>query len=212
MSEDTGTTASNDVPGLAWDATPKRAAVNRKKGRSVRRHGPTKDAPVQVQEPSTMQIATSRFGTVEVSEESLIRFDNGLIGFPQEHVFALIPHGNSTVIAWLQSVDKPDLAFPVVSAHGLVSDYPDVPVTVAAEKAGLGADLEQIAILAVLCASQSTPASVNLLAPILIDAATHRGAQVFLEGSRFTTRELFVLPGVARERKDGPVAGAAQAT
>jgi flagellar assembly factor FliW len=158
-----------------------------------------------------MQIATSRFGTVEVSEDSLITFDNGLIGFPREHVFALIPHGSSTVIAWLQSVDKPELAFPVVSAHGLVSDYPDVPVAVIAERVGLGSDLEQIAILAVLCASQSAPASVNLLAPILIDASTRHGAQVFLEGSRFTTRELFVLPGVARERKDGPVAGTAPA-
>jgi flagellar assembly factor FliW len=150
-----------------------------------------------------MQIATSRFGTVEVAEDSLIRFDNGLIGFPQDHVFALIPHGSSTVIAWLQSVDKPELAFPVVSAHGLVSDYPDVSIAAISEKVGLGGEIEQIAILAVLC--------VNLLAPILIDAATHRGAQVFLEGSRFTTRELFVLPGVARERKDGPAAGAAPA-
>jgi flagellar assembly factor FliW len=212
MSEDTGTTASNDVSGLAWDATSARAAVNRKKGRTERRRRPTKDAPVQVQEPSTMQIATSRFGTVEVTEESLIRFDNGLIGFPQEHVFALIPHGTSTMIAWLQAVDKPELAFPVVSAHGLVSDYPDVPVAVAAEKAGLGTDLEQIAILAVLCAAQGAPASVNLLAPILIDVSTRRGAQVFLEGSRFTTRELFVLPGLARERKDdGPTAGTARA-
>jgi flagellar assembly factor FliW len=211
MSEDSGTTTSNDVPGLAWDAASARTAVNRKTGRNVRRPNRTKDAPVQVQEPRTMQIATSRFGTVEVAEDSLIRFDNGLIGFPQEHVFALIPHGSSTMIAWLQSVDKPELAFPVVSAHGLVSDYPDVSIAAVSEKAGLGSEIEQIAILAVLCAREGMPASVNLLAPILIDAITHRGAQVFLEGSRFTTRELFVLPGVARERKDGPAAGAARA-
>jgi flagellar assembly factor FliW len=211
MSEDTGTAPSNDVPGLAWDSTSARGVVGRKKGQDARRRRATKDAAVQVQEPSTMQIATSRFGTVEVSEESLIRFDNGLIGFTQEHVFALIPHGTSSMIAWLQSVATPELAFPVVSAHGLVSDYPDVPVAVVAEKVGLGTDLEQIAILAVLCAAQGAPASVNLLAPILIDVATHRGAQVFLEGSRFTTRELFVLPGLARERKDGPTAGSARA-
>jgi flagellar assembly factor FliW len=101
----------------------------------------------------------------------------------------------------------------VVSGHGLVSDYPDVPIQAVVEKAGLGADLEQIAILAVLCASQLAPATVNLLAPILIDSSTRRGAQVFLEGSRFTTRELFVLPGVPREKREGSAAstGAAQA-
>jgi len=157
-----------------------------------------------------MQITTSRFGVVETPDQNLIRFENGIIGFPQERVFALIPHGSSTVIAWLQSVHNPDLAFPVVSAHGLVSDYPDVPVQHVAEKAGLSGDVEQLAILAVLCAAQGQPASVNLLAPILIDASTRRGAQVFLEGSRYTTRELFVLPGVARERAESPSVAAPQ--
>ena len=88
-----------------------------------------------------MHIATTRFGSVEVPEENLIHFKSGIIGFPRETRFALIPHGQSTLIAWLQSVQTPGLAFPVVSAHGLVLDYPDVPLEAVAEKAGIGGTL-----------------------------------------------------------------------
>ncbi len=144
---------------------------------------------------ATMQIQTTRFGVVEVPEADLIHFKSGIIGFPRETKFALIPHGQSTLIAWLQSVTAPGLAFPLVSAHGLVLDYPDVPISGPAEKAGLSGEIDDFAVLAVLCAPRLQPATVNLLAPLLINSVTRQGAQVFLEGSRFTTRELFVLPG-----------------
>jgi flagellar assembly factor FliW len=141
-----------------------------------------------------MQISTTRFGLVEVPEEALIHFKGGIIGFPRESAFALIPHGDSTLIAWLQSATTPALAFPVVSAHGLVVDYPDVSLVPASEKAGLGSEPDELAVLAVLSAPRSQPATINLLAPLLINSVTRHGAQVFLEGSRFTTRELFVIP------------------
>lgn len=143
---------------------------------------------------ANMQIQTTRFGVVEVPETDLIRFESGLIGFPRELEFALIPHGESTVIAWLQSASTPGLAFPVVSAHGLLTDYPDVPLEPVIEKSGLRGELNDFAVLAVLCAPRMQPATVNLLAPLLINSVTRKGAQVFLEGSRFTTRELFILP------------------
>lgn len=145
-------------------------------------------------EKATMQIETTRFGSVEVPEGHLIHLKGGLIGFPKESKFALIPHGESTLIAWLQSAVTPELAFPVVSAHGLVLDYPDVPLEGVAEKAGLAGSTDDFAVLAVLCAPRGMPATVNLLAPLLINSVTRQGAQVFLEGSRFTTRELFVIP------------------
>jgi flagellar assembly factor FliW len=152
---------------------------------------------------ATMHIETTRFGLVEVPEEALIHFRSGLIGFPRESTFALIPHGDSTLIAWLQSAQTPDLAFPVVSAHGLVADYPDVPLVPVAEKAGLSGEEDDFAVLAVLSAPGSMPATINLLAPLLINSVSRTGAQVFLEGSRFTTRELFVVPPPS-ERPQAP--------
>lgn len=139
-----------------------------------------------------MNIQSRRFGSIEIDDESVLTFPEGIIGFPDEHAFVLIPHNSGGFLAWLQSARSPDLALPVVSAHAFGDKYPDVPVEPAAEAAGLGTNVEDIAVLVVLCAPQGQPATVNLLAPIVVNVATRRGAQLILDGSRFTTRELFI--------------------
>ncbi len=141
-----------------------------------------------------MEIETSRFGKVQATEDDMIRFPAGIIGFREERAFVLIPHGTSTLVGWLQSTATPELAFPVVSAHGLVDEYPDVAIATVAERAGLGGTDAELAVLAVMTAPLQQPATVNLLAPIIVNATTRTGAQVFLEGSRFSTQELFALP------------------
>jgi len=148
-----------------------------------------------------MNIESQRFGTLDINEDELLSFPAGVIGFPSEQRFALVPHHGSGYIAWLQSVSTPELAFPVVSAHAFGDRYPDVPVAGAAEEAGIEGSEETLAVMVVLCALSGQPATVNLLAPILVNATTRKGAQVILEGTRFSTREFFVLPEAAREKE-----------
>jgi flagellar assembly factor FliW len=145
-----------------------------------------------------MHINSQRFGVVELEDDAVLTFSEGIIGFPREQRFALIPHHGSTYLAWLQSVTKPELAFPVVSAHYFLDSYPDIPVSPAAHAAGLQGNEDEFAVLVVLCAPIGQPATVNLLAPIVVNSETRTGAQVILEGSRFSTREIFVAPPAAR--------------
>jgi len=158
-----------------------------------------------------MKINSTRFGELEPDDSELIHFEAGLIGFREERDFVLIAHGESPIIAWLQSRDNGALALPVVSAHGLTSHYPDVAIGPIAQAAGLGDRLDDLAVMAILCAVQGQPATVNLLAPVVVNVATRKGAQLILDGSRFSTRELFVLPGGGGRsaRADGPLAIAA---
>jgi flagellar assembly factor FliW len=48
--------------------------------------------------------------------------------------------------------------------------------------------------LVVLCATPQAPVTVNLVAPIIVNAVSWTGVQTILEGTKFTTREVFVLP------------------
>ena len=144
-----------------------------------------------------MNIISHRFGDIEVETADIIRFPNGIIGFPDACEFILLRNESPDIMGWLQCVTNPALALPVVSAHCFVEAYPDVAVDTAAEAAGLGDDVNELAILSVLTAPPGQPATINLLAPIVINAETRVGAQLLLEGSRFTTRELFVLPSAA---------------
>ena len=148
-----------------------------------------------------MNIESQRFGTLDINEDELLSFPAGVIGFPSEQRFALVPHQGSGYIAWLQSVSTPGLAFPVVSAHAFGEMYPDVPVSAAAQEAGVEGSEEALAVMVVLCALSGQPATVNLLAPIVVNAATRQGAQVILEGTRFSTREFFALPEAARAKE-----------
>ncbi|MEP7053499.1 MAG: flagellar assembly protein FliW [Pseudomonadota bacterium] len=157
-----------------------------------------------------MQINSQRFGVVDLQDDAVLSFPSGIIGFPREQAFALIPHQGSDYLAWLQSMSNPELAFPVVSAHFYGDSYPDVSVVDAAHARGIAGALDEFAILAVLCAPKGQPATVNLMAPIVVNSTTRQGAQVILEGSRFSTREVFVAPqaspGAEREAAAEPVA------
>jgi flagellar assembly factor FliW len=157
-----------------------------------------------------MQINSQRFGVVDLQDDAVLSFPSGIIGFPREQTFALIPHQGSEYLAWLQSMSNPELAFPVVSAHFYGDSYPDVSVVDAANASGISGAPEDFAILAVLCAPKGQPATVNLMAPIVVNSTTRVGAQVILEGSRFSTREVFVAPqasrNVEREAPADPVA------
>jgi flagellar assembly factor FliW len=158
---------------------------------STERGGP----PALGQKRSDIMIVNSdRFGAIEVDTKDALAFPTGIIGFPNENEFVLIRKADSQMVAWLQSTHTPYLTLPVVSAHVLASRYPDVAIEEFAERAGLGSNRDDLAVLAVLSAPPGMPATVNLMAPIIVNAVTRAGAQVLLEGTRFSTRELFILP------------------
>lgn len=149
-----------------------------------------------------MKIETRRFGSIEFDDRSIITFPEGLIGFAGSKRYILLGQGESQAVAWLQSLDDAELALPVVSAHVFPTIYPDVSISEAAVAGGLEPHADDLAVLAVLIAMPDQPPTVNLLAPIIIDTASRTGAQVFLQGSRFTTRELLVMGMSAAPRNE----------
>lgn len=155
------------------------------------------DPSVGQKRSETMNVNSDRFGAIEVDTQDLLSFPTGIIGFSRENEFLLVRKNDSQVIGWLQSTRTSYLTLPVVSAHALAARYPDVPIEEFAERAGLGSNLEDLAVLGVLSAPPGQPATVNLMAPIIVNAVTRTGAQVLLEGTRFTTRELFIIPATA---------------
>jgi flagellar assembly factor FliW len=141
-----------------------------------------------------MKILSRKFNAVlEVEAESVIRFPHGIIGFSDEKEFVLLERDQSPKIAWLQSVKDPDLAFPVVSSHDLAAPYPDVPLADAVYSDRLDAIDEDSAVLVVLTCQRGMNPTVNMTAPIVVNARTRCGTQVILQGSRFASRELLEL-------------------
>jgi flagellar assembly factor FliW len=141
-----------------------------------------------------MHIETTRFGSLDLDETKIIHFPQGLIGFPEEKSFVMINHRGLDTLAWLQSTRSPAIALPVVSVQALAPNYPDVPLEDAARRAGLDGSADDMCALVVLCATPQAPVTVNLVAPIIVNAVSWTGVQTILDGTKFTTREVFLMP------------------
>jgi len=147
-----------------------------------------------------MRVESRKFNTTfEMEDDKVIHFPFGLIGFAQEKDFVLLERDQSPRIAWLQSVNNPELALPVVSGHELCDDYPDVPLTDAIFADRVGPMSDETALMVVLTCQTGMAPTINMMSPIVVDAKTRTGAQLILQGTRFASREVLTLRPYAEE-------------
>lgn len=133
-----------------------------------------------------MKIQTSRFGELEVDDQRLITFPQGLLGFPQQTVFALVQTGENSAFYWLQAVERPELAFVVCDPRLFVADYHAPIRREQMESLGL-TDLTEAQVFVVVNKVQDLLTG-NLQGPLVINAATRQGKQLVLSDKRFSTR------------------------
>ena len=163
-----------------------------------------------------MVIATRCFGPVEVDEHQLLHFPRGLVGLPSCRRFLLLPHGPDSPFTFLQSVDDPALAWTLIDPRAVEPGY--VARVRGEELAVVGLDRPERAADAVVLATVTIPpdvrrATVNLLAPLVIDPDGRQGVQVVLEGAPYAVRHP-LFPHVRRPTRSGSclsLAGAAGA-
>jgi flagellar assembly factor FliW len=88
-------------------------------------------------------------------------------------------------VAWLQSLDVPGLAFPVVDGACVGPAYPRPTPQELAKNAGLGST--DLALLVIVAATgQQNGLVANMLAPLLVDLQSRTGAQVVLDHRVFS--------------------------
>jgi len=124
-----------------------------------------------------IRLSGTRFGDIEIDDAKTIVVPRGLLGFPDARRYVLLPRPGKRV-AWLQSLDIPELAFPVVDG-ATFPGYPQPPATELAREAGLGAN--DVAVLIVVMAPKGQGLLGNMLAPLVVDIETRSCAQVVLD-------------------------------
>lgn len=122
-------------------------------------------------------VESTRFGRFELEDELLITFAAPLVGFPHSRRFVLISRGESDMIAWLHSVDEPEVAFPVVDPWNFFPGY-ELETDGAAERA-LGAEsLSDLLTLTLVTVSEDQRETrANLRWPIIINKAKRVAVQ-----------------------------------
>ena len=68
-----------------------------------------------------MIINSTRFGQIEIRDDSIIVFPEGLIGLGGSR-YALVARDDKSVFFWLHSIDDPSLALPVTKPWPFFTD------------------------------------------------------------------------------------------
>jgi flagellar assembly factor FliW len=140
-----------------------------------------------------MIVQTSRFGPLEVDDQRLITFEQGMLGFPQQTKFALVQTGENSGFYWLQAVDRPDLAFIVCDPRLFVTEY-RAPIK-AEELASIGLQSPDGAQVFVIVNKVDDMLTGNLQGPLVVNVQTRAGRQLVLSDRRYSTRHpLMRLP------------------
>ena len=136
-----------------------------------------------------MKIETTKFGEVDINEDLIFDFIEPIIGYDELKKYVLIEHTENSAFKWLQSIDKADLAFPVTSPALFDIDYQFEIPTDKADKLSL-TSVETLISLNIVTIPSENPrkATINLLAPIIINAANKKGMQLILSNTNYPVK------------------------
>lgn len=137
-----------------------------------------------------MIINTTKFGEVEIDDNLIFDFVEPIIGYDDLKNFILIEHQDNSAFKWLQSIEAADIAFPVTSPAFFDIEYQFEIPTEKADKIGL-TSIETLISLNIVTIPSSNPrkATINLLAPIIINAGTKQGMQMILSNSNYPVKQ-----------------------
>ena len=134
-----------------------------------------------------MNINTTRFGEIEVSDDILFEFVCPILGYEDETQFALIEHNQSSNFKWLQSTKTPNLAFVVTIAGFFDIDYSFELPEITQEELGIQTAEDIIAFnLVVIPHDNPRNSTINLLAPIIVNITNKKAGQIVLSGTNFS--------------------------
>ncbi len=137
-----------------------------------------------------MRINTKVFGEIEIIEEKIIHFPSGIIGFPELTDFALVHDEEKGIgaIHWLQSIQEPGFAMPVMDPLLVKPDYnPEVDDELLKPIGDLEPE-ELLVMVTVTVPGDIKQMSVNLKGPIIVNASKRKACQVIVDGGGYAVK------------------------
>lgn len=139
-----------------------------------------------------MKVETTKFGTLEIDEGSIINMPKGILGFEDSKRFITIAHREDTSFRWLQCVDEPALAFVVVDPTIFMGNY-DFEISDAdVEKLQLASEKDAFVLAIATIGNQGRDITLNLAAPIVVNSNNMTGMQIVLQDGRYLVKHPLV--------------------
>ncbi|MEJ2617276.1 MAG: flagellar assembly protein FliW [Ignavibacteriaceae bacterium] len=118
-----------------------------------------------------MKITTQQFGEIEFEKGHIVNFSSGLIGFENLKEYLLIKTDDE-LFYWLNSIEKPDICFPMVGIRVIDEDFP------------MEKDFEAFGI--VTLNKDPLKVTINLKSPVYLNQDEKTGYQKMLADSKYS--------------------------
>lgn len=136
-----------------------------------------------------MLVKTRFFGEVDIEDEKILTFDNGIMGFEDMKRWTLIydiEKGSEGPISWFQSLDMAELALPVINTYTVTAVYEPVVEDELLKPLGEFKDEELVTFLTITIPSEDpSKTTANFRAPILINPVNRKGIQVIVNNEDY---------------------------
>ena len=149
-----------------------------------------------------MKLTTRIFGEVEIDDSKIISFPNGIIGFPDLKKFTLMydEEKGTDTIKWLQSIDEPSFAMPVMDPLVVCPDYkPEVDKSLV-EQIGELENEDLLILVTVTVPHDLTKMTVNLKGPFIINVAAMKASQAIIDNDEYPVK--FPIYDILQEKKE----------
>lgn len=138
-----------------------------------------------------MVAETKFFGTIDIEDDKIINFPNGIIGFEDLKNFALIydsEREERSKISWLQSMEEPLMVLPVINPLDLMDNYTPTIEDELMKNIGDPADADLLIFVTLSIPSDLTMMTANLKAPFIINTVERKAMQVIVENSEYPVK------------------------
>ena len=126
------------------------------------------------------------------SKDSIIHFDEGLIGFSEFKDFVLMENESLAPFRLLQSLESPEVGFLVLEPTALVNNYYDLVPAREWESLGVNGKTKPLAFVIVVIGATPQSSTGNFQAPLLVNYEKMVGKQIILTDSGFSVRQPLV--------------------
>lgn len=137
-----------------------------------------------------MLIKSAVLGQVEIEPDKIVRFTQGMPGFEDTKSFVLLQPDPILPFTYMQSVDRAEVVFLLTDPFVFSPGY-DLRLTEdTLEELSIKGE-QDVQVWAVVTLKESvTTATMNLLAPVIVNIREKLGRQIVLTNSGYSTRQL----------------------
>lgn len=137
-----------------------------------------------------MKLTTRIFGEVDIEDSKIIDFPNGIIGFPDLKKFTLMfdEEKGTDTIKWLQSIDEPTFAMPVMDPLVVCPDYKPEVDSAITEHIGDLDSKDLLVLVTVTVPHDLKQMTVNLMGPFIINVTEKKAVQTIIDNDEYPVK------------------------